>query len=112
VNPVVIIHLLAAALAIVIAVPLIRGRVGRNHWYGVRIPAAFVSDEAWFELNRYGGRLLLIWGFVIAATAAVGAGLGKKDWITYNWAALVISLGGLAVVVALIFRHGRLRPSA
>jgi uncharacterized membrane protein len=106
-NPVVVIHLFAALLAMGVAVPLIQRRVKMNHWYGVRIPAAFASEEAWFDLNRYGGRLLFFWGLTIAATAAVGAFLEKKDWITYDWTSLAIIVGGLALVVAKIYSQVR-----
>ena len=47
-----------------LAVPLIRGRVRPNHLYGIRIPAAFASEEAWYRINRHGGFCLL--GFGIA----------------------------------------------
>lgn len=106
-NPVVFVHLFAALVAIVAAVPLLGRRVKMNHWYGVRVPAAFVSEEAWLDINRYGGRLLLWWGMVIAATAAAGAFLEKKDWSTYNWTALVIIMGGLVFVVARILRYAQ-----
>lgn len=106
-NPVVIVHLVSAVVAIVAAVPLIRGQVKMNRWYGVRIPAAFESEAQWFELNRYGGRLFFFWGASIAATAVVGAFLDRKNWIAYNWSALVIIMGGLAVVVVKIHRHAR-----
>src|ERR1017187_8333082 len=108
-NPVITIHLVAAIIIIAVSVPLIQRRVKMNHWYGVRIPAAFASDEAWFDINHYGGRLLLFWGLAIAATAMVGALLEKKDWMTYNWTALVIILGGLAFVVAKTFEYARKR---
>jgi len=104
-NPVVIVHFVAALLAIAAALPLMRGAVKMNPWYGVRIPAAFESEERWFDLNRYGGRLLFLWGLCIAATALVGAQLRKNAWVAYDWAALVIVMGGLALVIALIFRH-------
>ena len=78
-----------------------------NRWYGVRIREAFVSEERWFEINEYGGRLLLIWSLAIAATAAVGAFLPSRDWVAYDWAALVVVLGGLALVMALIHQHAR-----
>ncbi len=107
VNPVIIAHLLAAIVAVVAAVPLIQERVKMNHWYGVRIPAAFASEEAWFAINRYGGRLLLVWGLAIAATAIGGAFLERKDWVTYNWTALVIILGGLALVVVNVLAYAR-----
>lgn len=106
-NPVVIVHLLAAALVIGASIPLIRRRVKMNHWYGVRIPAAFISEERWYQLNQYGGRLFLYWGLAMGVTAIVGAFLDQKDWITYNWAAVVIALGGLAMVIVGINRYAR-----
>ncbi|HVU16104.1 MAG TPA: SdpI family protein [Candidatus Didemnitutus sp.] len=111
-NPVVIVHLIAAVLAIAAAVPLIRRKVKMNDWYGVRIPASFASEDAWFDINHYGGRLLLFWGLTIAGTATVGAFLEKKEWITYNWVALVVIVGGLAVVIAKIYGYARARKGA
>jgi hypothetical protein len=44
-----------------LAVPLARGRVGRNGLYGVRFPQSFQSDDAWYVINRFGGKRLIIW---------------------------------------------------
>lgn len=52
-----LVGLLIAALAI----PLARGRVRPNRFYGVRFPESFQSDEAWFAINRFGGKRLLLW---------------------------------------------------
>jgi uncharacterized membrane protein len=108
-NPVIIVHLLAAIVAVTASVPLIQKRVKMNHWYGVRIPASFASEEAWFDINRYGGRLLLAWGLAIAATAIGGAFLERKDWVAYNWTSLVIILGGLTLVLVKILAYARKR---
>jgi uncharacterized membrane protein len=48
-------------LCIGLAVPLVRGQVGRNAFYGVRFPESFQSDEAWFAINRFGGRRFIVW---------------------------------------------------
>jgi len=106
-NPVVVVHLFAAALAISLAIPLIRRRVKMNPWYGVRIPAAFASEASWFEINRHGGWLLLAWGAALAATAAVGAFLPRRDWVAYDWTALAVVMVGLAAVIGLILRRAR-----
>lgn len=108
-NPVVVVHFLAAAAAIVAALPLIQRRVKMNHWYGVRIPAAFASDEAWYDINRYGGRLLLRWGLSIAATALIGTFVTPPHWIAYNWIALVVIVAGLVWVLVQIRRYVRKR---
>lgn len=106
-NPFALIHLLAGIVIIVISLPLIRRKVKMNDWYGVRIQASFASEQAWFDINHYGGRLFFIWGLTIVATALAGAFLGKPHWIAYNLTALAIILGGLAIVVAKTFRYAR-----
>jgi len=108
-NPVVVPQLLAAIVTIAISVPLILRKVKMNHWYGVRIPAAFESEEAWFDINRYGGRLLLLWGVAMAVTAAVGVLPEREDWVFYDWAALAINMAGLAVVLAKVYRYAQTR---
>lgn len=44
-NPVATTQLLAAIVTMAISVPLIQRKVKRDHWYGVRIRAAFESNE-------------------------------------------------------------------
>jgi uncharacterized membrane protein len=97
-NPVVIVHLLAAIVAIVVALPLIAGKVKMNAWYGVRIPAAFESEARWYEINRHGGRLLVVWGVVIAVTA-------RRAWIAYDFASLAVLTAGLVWVIVRIYRN-------
>lgn len=82
-----------------------------NHWYGVRIPAAFESEHAWFDINQYGGRLLIAWGVIIAATACLGAFVKRKDWTTYDWAASAVVIAGLLAVVGMIYRYARRRKN-
>jgi uncharacterized membrane protein len=110
-NPVIIVHLFVAGLVIAGALPLIRKKVKMNRWYGVRIPESYVSEERWMEINYYGGRLLFLWGLAIAAMAVGGAFLQKKDWIAYDWAALVIVAGGLTLVMTQIYRYARTSQS-
>lgn len=106
-NPVVLVHFFASAVAIAAALPLALDRVKMNSWYGVRLPEAFVSDAHWSRLNRFGGRLLLAWGLAIGVTAAAGAFVRRAHWVAYDWTALGIVLGGLALVVLLIQRSAR-----
>ena len=110
-NPIPIVHFFAAILVAVTAVPLIRRKVKMNDWYGIRIRASFESDTAWYEINHYGGCLLLAWSSVIAITAIIGSFAGRKYWSAYNLVALAIILGGLALVIAKIHRYARKRKS-
>ncbi|WP_221031489.1 SdpI family protein [Actomonas aquatica] len=106
-NPVALINLLTGLIAALLAVPLIRQKVKMNHWYGVRTRATFASDEAWYEINRYGGWSLLGWGLVIAATGLVGFAIPEPSWNTYNLIGVIITLLALVVMVILTHRHTR-----
>ena len=104
-NPIALIHLLVAVLVIALSVPLIKRKVSRNPFYGIRTPEAFKSEQRWLEINEYGGRLILRWGIVIAAVAATGLALPRPYWLMYAFGALAIILGGLGIVAALILRY-------
>jgi hypothetical protein len=106
-NPVALIHVAVGVLVMCSSVPLIRRKVGMNAWYGVRIPQSFESQERWFEINAYGGWLILAVGAAIAGTGAVGAALARSHWVLYNFAALGVILCSVALAVAAIYRHAR-----
>jgi hypothetical protein len=106
------IHLIAAMVAALLAIPLIQRKVKMNDWYGFRIAAAFESEAAWFDINHYGGRLLLGWAAVTAVTAIVGLTLEKQHLRAYCWAAAVIMLGGLAVMAFMASSYAKQRKGA
>ena len=60
-------NLAVATVAIAFAVPLVRRKVKMNQWYGVRIKEAFESNDNWYAINAYGGKRLILWGWVLAA---------------------------------------------
>ena len=53
-------NLSVSALVIGLSVPLLLGKIGPNRFYGVRIPQCQHSPEAWYAINRYGGRQLIL----------------------------------------------------
>jgi hypothetical protein len=59
-------------LCILISIPLVLRKIPMNHWYGFRIPKAFRSDENWYLINAYGGKMLIRWSVVLIA---VGIGV-------------------------------------
>lgn len=63
----------AGLLCLGLSIPLMRGQVGRNPVYGVRFPASFESDDAWFAINRYGGKRMAIWSvpMILVGVAAL-----------------------------------------
>ncbi len=71
-------------LSVVLAIPLARGKVRRNALYGVRFPESFQSDEAWFAINRFGGRRLIVWSIPIVLIGIVSffLPLQSHTWLT------------------------------
>lgn len=56
---------IAGLLSVALAMPLVRGQVGRNSLYGARFPESFQSDDAWFAINRFAGKRMIIWSMPI-----------------------------------------------
>lgn len=49
---------------VIFPIPLLIGKVPRNHLYGIRIPKAYKSDDNWYTINKYGAKVLIIWGII------------------------------------------------
>lgn len=58
-------------LIIGLCIPLAKGSVGPNRWYGVRLPQSYQSDEAWYAINRYGARQLIAWSSPLVVVGVV-----------------------------------------
>jgi len=80
-----------------LAVPLIVGRVRPNRAYGIRIPAAFTSEEAWYRVNRHGGWCLLGFGL-----AHVALGLGDALFLPVNPSPVLFRLHLYAPLILLV----------
>jgi uncharacterized membrane protein len=79
-----------------LAVPLVQGKVRQNALYGVRFPQSFQSDEAWFAINRYGAKRLMIWAMPMIVAGVTACFLPLQ---TRPWAALLCGLLPLAFVL-------------
>jgi hypothetical protein len=62
-------YLFTACIVGLLALPLARGKVGMNRWYGFRFKRAFESAENWERINRYGGRHMLVCSVVLGLFA-------------------------------------------
>ena len=108
--PIPCVHVGLGALIALIAIPLVLRKVPMNHAYGVRIPKAFVSDENWYEINAYGGKLLLGFGLFLLVFAVVGWDVApppRSPWVLV-W--LAAPLFVLAPLLALIYVFARRLP--
>jgi hypothetical protein len=52
-------------LFIAISIPLLRGSVPRNMFYGFRFRQSFESEAKWQQINTYGAKRLMYWSVPI-----------------------------------------------
>jgi len=98
--PVPLVLLALGAIFIAVSVPLVARMVPMNRWYGVRTRKAFASEENWYELNAYGGKLLVIHGAFLIVAGLVEYWLAVPP--TSLWAPLLIGVPVLAVIPVLL----------
>ena len=78
------IAILSAGLMIFfVSLPLVYRKVPMNSMYGIRIPAAFESEQRWYDINAYGGRQLAAWAWLIIAAGVAGFFLPEDDSSIY-----------------------------
>jgi uncharacterized membrane protein len=56
---------------ILVSKPLLFNRIGRNWFYGVRIPKAYESAEMWYKVNRLAAKVFLGYGVIMLAIGAL-----------------------------------------
>jgi len=76
--------LLVPLLIIVVSVPLILGKVPRNHWYGFRTPKTLASDAVWYPANRLGGKYLCVAGLIELLAFAIGFSFWPQQTMAYE----------------------------
>jgi len=61
-------NIFCGILFIAISLPLLRGSIPMNRFYGFRISRAFTSDVNWYAINKYGAKVLILWSIVMIAS--------------------------------------------
>ena len=69
-----------AFLIAVISVPLLLRKVPPNRWYGVKVPASFVSTENWYAINEFGAKRLLGLALALVIVGLVHLSLPPMPW--------------------------------
>jgi hypothetical protein len=99
--------LLTGLVTMVLCLPLINRQVPRNDLYGIRIAAAFESDQRWYDINAYGGRLMAKWSSLIVAAGICGFFLPQGHVSTYATASLLVTLLAILVPVIKVYLWSR-----
>jgi hypothetical protein len=70
VPPATVLILLGIATALAV-LPLLAGLVKPNRFYGIRVAAAFVSEQNWYAINSFGAKRFLYFAAIIGSTGLV-----------------------------------------
>ncbi len=108
-----LVHVSAGLLTAALAVPLMRRKVGPNALYGFRVRRTLDDPRVWYDANAFAGRCLFRSGIGSALACLVLYWTPAIDPVAYAAACPTVLLVGLAVGLALSFRHldGLTRPS-
>ena len=63
---------------VALGVPLLRGRVRPNFWYGCRTHRTLSDEKIWYAVNRVTGRDLICGGFAVLAAALAALAYGRE----------------------------------
>ena len=103
-------YMAIAVVTMLVALPLIRGRLPPNPWVGFRTPRTLRDPALWYAVNAYGGRLLFAAGVLFlgaSAALALVPGIGADAYAVGG--AVVLGLGVSGVLV-LTLRYLARRP--
>jgi len=89
------------------AIPLLRGSVGRNNYYGFRYAKAYASDDAWRRINRYGARQQMIWSLPIIAAGLLAFWLPLDEQPLLLYPLLAVILACILIVTIRSYRFAR-----
>ena len=66
-----VLFILTGLLSIIVAIPMMKGKVKPNAWYGIRMPITQKSDAMWYPTNAYAGKGLVVVGVIVLVTAVI-----------------------------------------
>ena len=69
-------------LLLVMGIPLMLRKVPMNQTFGIRIRAAFESEQRWYDVNAYGGRQFFIWSWLLIIGGVIGFFV-QPGWFNY-----------------------------
>jgi len=101
----IILFILSGVFFTALGVPMLRGWIPPNSFYGFRTPATITDPALWYPANRYAGRRMIEAGIVLALAStalAFAPGLSEDE---YALAVTTVLLAALAVVVVRSLRY-------
>jgi uncharacterized membrane protein len=108
--PIPYVHCGIGLLASIFSIPLILSKIPMNRVYGIRVRKAFVSQRNWYEINAYGGKLLLAFGLFLLVFSWFSLSFAPPPTSIWAPVFLIIPLLVLVPVLALFNAFARRLP--
>lgn len=102
----VIVFILIGLLMVALSIPLIRGKVPPNVWYGFRIRLTLENPDIWYPANAYAGRLLIA-GVATSVAALLCALIPGISVDSYSILVSVLMLGILLLLLVFSIRYAK-----
>jgi hypothetical protein len=89
-------NIFCGILFIIISIPLLKGSIKMNRYYGIRFKKSYESEKNWYKINRFGAKRLMLWSIVLLFIGSVTFFLRIKD---HSVLKLIIALSPLIVII-------------
>jgi uncharacterized membrane protein len=108
--PIPYVHAGLGILTAILSLPLILKKVPMNRAYGIRVRKAFASQDNWYVLNAFGGKLLLACGLFLVVFSLLSQGVAPPPVSPWAPVFLIAPLLVFVPVVLLINAFARRLP--
>ena len=55
----------------ILCIPLAKRKIRVNRWYGIRMQKSLESEENWYKINEYGGKIFIPWSILSILTGII-----------------------------------------
>ena len=89
-------------LIIVLCFPLVKRKIKMNKLYGMRMPKSFISEDNWYKINEYGGKIFIYWSIPIVLIGIIALflpPLGKKGTIILSLTPFLVILPAIQALI-------------
>lgn len=85
-------NLTCGLLVILLSIPLKKGSIKMNKFYGFRISKSFESEENWYKINKYGAERFLFWSIPMLAIGTIAFFIPFNEYSVVFWIFLLAPL--------------------
>jgi hypothetical protein len=92
-------NIFCGLLFIAISIPLWKGSIKMNRYYGIRFKKSYESEKNWYKINKFGAKRIMLWSIPLLFIGFVTFFLRIND---HSVLKLIITLAPLIVIIPAI----------